>query len=243
MTSHQKKQIEVISQIEEQIQTSSLNFSTISPVENFESDRRISLTSVHLPSILLKNKILELTKPLRDISLEHYYYPSESLHTTIKNVRVINDPPHFTRDDIEKAKGIFSKIIPNHRQFKVYYYRLLLFPNNLALIGTTDEELDNIIFDLDKKLKEFGIADDKQYINSKYFFSNITLARFSKPITNKFREKVEVLSNKIRFDPYVVDSVALVTTNAVFHNPQVIGTWKLKEFDLKRDFVLDRFFF
>lgn len=228
MTSHQKKQIEVISRIEGQIQTSSLNFSIVSPVENFKSDPRISLTSIHLPSILLKNKILKLILPLRDISPEHYYYPSESLHTTIKNVRVINDPPHFTKGDIEKAREVFSNIILNHWQFKVYFYRFLLFPYNLALVGTTDEELDNIVLDLDKKLKEFGIADDKRYINPKYFFSNITLARFSKPISDKFKKKVEVLSNKIKFDPYVVDSVTLVTTNAVFHNPQVIGTWKLR---------------
>lgn len=228
MTKHQKKQIEVISQIENQIQTSSLNFSTVSPVANFKSDPRICLTSVHLPSISLSNKILELINPLKNISPEHYYYPAKSLHTTIKNVRVINNPPHFTQTDVRKAKEIFSSVIPNHWQFKVYFYKLLLFPNNLALIGTTDEELDNIILDLDNKLKEFGIADDKQYINSRYFFSNVTLARFSKPIRNKFREKVEDLSNKIKFDPYVVDSVTLVTTNAVFHNPQVIETWKLK---------------
>lgn len=37
MTIHQQKQIEVIEQIEDQIQKNTLNFSTISPVEDFEN--------------------------------------------------------------------------------------------------------------------------------------------------------------------------------------------------------------
>ena len=32
---------------------------------------------------------------------------------------------------------------PN-QAFKIYFYRLLLFPNNLALIGTTDPERDEM---------------------------------------------------------------------------------------------------
>jgi len=170
-----------------------------------------------------------LLKPLKDISPEQYYFPSESIHITIKNIRVINNPPHFSPNDVAMAKKVFLETIPNHFQFKIYFYKLLLFPNNLALVGTTDKELDSIIFDLDQKLGELGIADDKHYINSKYFFCNITLARFSKPISDEFRKKVMALSKGIKIDPYIVNSVSLLTTNAVLHDPKIIGTWKLKE--------------
>jgi hypothetical protein len=229
VTSHQKKQIEVISKIENQIQSGSLSFSTVSPVEDFEKDPRICLTSVHLPSGLLKKQVLDLLKPLKDISPKHYYFPSDSIHITIKNIRVINYPPHFSSNDIVMAKKVFSETIPNHFQFKIYFYKLLLFPNNLALVGTTDKELDNIIFDLDQKLKESGIADDKHYINSKYFFCNITLARFSKPISDEFRKKVMELSNGININPYIVNSASLLISNAVLHDPNIIGTWNLKK--------------
>lgn len=229
MTTHQQKQIEVIDQIEGQIQKNSLNFSTVSPVEDFENDPRICLTSIHLPSKSLLTKIeAQIIKPLKQISPEHYYYPTSSLHMTIKNIRVINFPINFSSKDIQKAKQVFDQVIPNHKKFKVYFYRLLLFPNNLALIGTTDEQLDKIILDLDQRLKETGIPDDKQYINSKYFFSNMTLARFSKPLTKEFTKKVQQISEEINFAPYTVNSVSLITTNAVLKNLQTVKTWILK---------------
>lgn len=146
---------------------------------------------------------------------------------TIKNIRVINDPLHFTTDVISKAEKVFSKIIPIHQRLKVYFYRLLLFPNNLALIGTTDPELDEIVLDLDRKLNEEGIPDDKQYSNSQYFFSNMTLARFSKP-SDEFRRRVGELSESILIEPYTVDSVTLLTCNAALKKRKIINTWDLK---------------
>jgi len=55
-----------------------------------------------------------------------------------------------------------------------YFSHLLLFTSNLALIGTTDPELDEIHSELDRKLKQIGIPDDKIYTNNKYFFCNMT---------------------------------------------------------------------
>jgi len=226
---HQEKQVEVIDQIEEQVKNSSLVFSTVSPVEDYEDDPRVCLTSVHLPHEGLLTKIQELfIRPLCNISPEHYYYPSDSLHITIKNVKVINDPPHFTNEDVEKVKEVFSKVILTHTKFNVYFYRLLIFPNNLALMGTTDPELDSIILDLDKRLKEVGVPDDKQYINSRYFFGNITLARFRHPMSQKYKNKIEELSDSLSFDPYTVDSVTLLSCNAVLKKRRIISTWNLK---------------
>lgn len=229
MTDHQLQQQQVINKIEEQIKANSLNFSTVSPAEDYESDPRICLTSVHLPHEELKQKVQQLIiSPLQEIESDFYYYTLDSLHMTVKNIRVINNPPHFTEEDVEKARKAFSKVVPEHKQFNVYFYRLLLFPNNLALIGTTDPELDNIILDLDATLNIAGIPDDKIYENSKYFFSNMTLARFNTPPSEEFKQKVQELSDSIDFQPYIVDSVTLLTCNAVFKNRQTEGTWKLK---------------
>ncbi len=226
---HQKKQVEVINQIEQQIKDNSLAFSTVSPVLDYENDSRICLTSVHLPNKDLVRKIQKsIIKPLYDLSPDHYYYPDDSLHLTIKNIRVISDPPTFNDEDIEKVKKVFSEIIPNHKKFKVYFYRLLTFPNNLALLGTTDPELDDIIFSLDKKLKEAGVPDNKQYTNSRYFFSNITLARFTHSLTQTYKDKIAELSDSISFNPYTVDSVRLLSCNAVLKKRRIIGTWNLK---------------
>jgi len=228
MDGHQSKQIEVIDQIESSIANNTPAFSTILPVDDFENDSRLTLTSVHFPNIQLINTIQRcIIDPLKLITPDHYYYSNDSLHMTIKNIRVINDPPHFNNDDTKVAKRIFNEVIPKHKKFKVFFYRLLLFKNNLALIGTTEPKLDKIILDLDEKLSQAKLPDDKIYLNSKYFFSNITLARFTQPLTAMFESKVSELSAQLNFPDYTVDSVTLLTGNAVMKRREVIGTWEL----------------
>ncbi len=225
---YQEEQIELINQIEQQVSSNSFRLSTVSPVNDFEKDTRICLTSVHIPHEQLISKIEGFLEPLKKVSPNYFYYPADSLHMSIKNVRVINDPPHFVGEDINKAKQVFESVIPRHKKFNVYFYRLLLFPNNLALAGTTDPELSNIIIDLDKELKKAGVPDDKIYISSQRFFSNTTLARFNKAPTQEFLRRVKELSKSLSFEPYIVDSVTLLTCNAVFMNRNVVKTWELE---------------
>lgn len=228
MTTHQNKQREVIAQIEKQIQDDALTFSTVSPIADFDQDPRICLTSVHFPKEKLKQKIIRtIQKPLQEKFPHHYYYPQESLHMTIKNIRVINNPPHFTDSEVEIVKKVFTDAIPKHYSFNVYFYRLLVFPSNLALIGTTDPKLDDLVLDLDRKLKEYSVADDKIYINKKYFFSNMTLVRFTKPIDASFEEEIMRLSRQLDFESYMVDSVTLLQGSATLHKKKIIHTWTL----------------
>jgi 2'-5' RNA ligase len=229
MNSHQLKQKAVIDKIQDQVNDQNLKFTTVSPTEDYEGDSRKCLTSVHLPRKQLIDQILEiLINPLRKLEPNFYYYSEGSLHTTIKNIRVINDPPRFTEKDVVKAKEVFSRVIPRHQSFNVDFYRLLLFPNSLSLIGVTDSELDNIIFDLDEELTRAGIPDDKVYANSKYFFSNITLCRFNGSCSEEFKKKVVELSNSLEFKTYLVDSVVLLSSSAILRNQEIFGMWKLQ---------------
>ena len=109
MNTHQLKQREVIDQIEKQIQDKSLSASTVESVADFDNDSRTCLTSVHFPSLPLKQQIIQtIQQPLREQFPHLYYYPDESLHMTIKNIRVINDPPHFSNDDVTIVKNVFE---------------------------------------------------------------------------------------------------------------------------------------
>jgi hypothetical protein len=228
LNTHQLKQQEVINRIESEVNNKSLSFSTVAPVADYANDSRLCLTSVHLPHSTLLNQIQQdVVEPLREIEPTFHYYPNDCLHMTIKNVRVINDPPHFNETDVQKAKKVFSETIPQHTRFNVYFYRLLMFPNNLALIGTTDAELDNIVLDLDSRLNNEGVPDDKTYLNSRYFFSNMTLVRFNNAPSEKFKQKVSELSKSLKFQPYQVDSVTLLSCNAALEHRQLKGTWKL----------------
>jgi len=226
----QIKQKEVIAAIEKQVQAQSIQFSTISPTDNFEDDTRMCLTSVHFPR---QNLIREIQKHILSPLVQHcpgaYFYDDSSLHMTIKNIRVIHDPPNFTGETIQTAKKVFSECVPKHPSFCVNFYRLFFFPNNLALLGTSEPAQDELIADLDKRLIQSGIPDDKTYINTKYFFINVTLARFQQPPSAEFVHMVEGISNTIACDPYRIDTVSLVSSNAAMKRRTTFGTWKLQK--------------
>ena len=153
MNNHQLNQLKVIGQIEDQINSNSLSFTTVAPVDDYTNDPRMALTSVHFPNKDLIHKVQKIISSLKEVEPDYYYYPDDSLHMTIKNIRVINDPQQFDDRDIFKVREVFSQVIPNHSRFDTYFYRLLLFPNNLALVGTTDSELDQIILHGASKVK------------------------------------------------------------------------------------------
>ncbi|MFZ2026211.1 MAG: hypothetical protein WAV30_02940 [Microgenomates group bacterium] len=229
MNTHREKQIEIIQVIEEQVRADSLQATTVIPVADFENDDRICLTSVHFPAESFTDTVLQtITEPLRKLFPGTYCYPKESLHFTIKNIRVIANPPSFTEEDVQKAIHIFEQVVPQHTSFRICPYKLLVFKNNLALICTTDEELDRLILELDTKLSLSGIPDNKRYANSRYFFCNMTLMRFALPPPESFLEKVKELSDNLPVSEYTIDSVNLLTGNAAMKKLQVQGEWKLR---------------
>lgn len=229
MNSHQSKQKQIIEEMDRQVRNNALNFSSVASIDNYETDSRLCLTSVHIPSKVFTHKIQSsLIQQLQHIKPEYYYYSDNSLHITIKNVRVVNNPPHFTEETTTLATGVFNDIVQHNKKFRIYFYKLILFPNNVSLIGTTDPEFDDLFLDLDKGLKAAGIPDDKRYLNAKYFFCTMTLCRFNTEPSSKFVEKVKELENSIMLEPYEVDSVTLLTCNAMFKKQNLLGTWDLQ---------------
>jgi hypothetical protein len=229
VTEFQQKQKEVIAKIEEKINNNVIDFSTVSPVQDWETDNRICLTGVHMLNGFIRSQIAEkVIKPLWEISPEHYYYPNDALHATIKNIRVINNPPRFNNNDIQNSKEVFARVVPTHQTFQAFFYRLMIFPGNLSLVGTSEEELNNLILDLEQNLKAKGIMDDKTYVDQKTFFVNITVARFTKAVSQDFKQAVDELNKSLAFANYVFDSVTLLTCNAVFEKRNIIGVWNLK---------------
>lgn len=232
MTSHQLHQKKVISQIESVLKKGLVPFSTVDPVADFSKDPRLTLTSVHFPHSgfidTIRNKFIE---PLQTVDPDQYYYQDNSIHATIKNVRTIADPPTFSDADVNTVRAIFEKVVTKYPPIEVSFYRLLLFPNNVSLIGTTSSHFDDIILELDEKLTQAGVPDDKKYINNSHFFCNITLARFVKPCTAVFKEKVAELSAALEANPtsYSIDSVTLLTANAVMKKRQDHGVWEFKK--------------
>jgi len=231
LQTHQLQQKKVVDLIDSALNQGSVPFSTVEPVADFSSDPRLTLTSVHFPGADFIATIRDtFITPLQKIDQDHYYYQDDLLHATIKNVRTIANPPTFNEKDIQTVKEILEDVAPKYPPIEVFFYRLLLFPNNVSLIGTTSEHLDNIILELDERLAQVGVSDDKTYINNTHFFCNITLARFINPYTNDFKEKVAELSAELESNPisYSIDSVTLLTANAVMKKRKDHGSWQFE---------------
>ena len=228
MTDHQQKQIEIIDKIEDGVKNNALITTVVDPVDDFVNDPRICLVGLHIAKPEFASRIVDtLINPLQAIEPNFHYYMPGAQHFTIKNIRTIENPPTFTEVDVIKAQKLFAHIIPQHARFKIYFYKLLLFPNSLTLMTTTDPELDSIVLDLDQALNDADLPDNKTYANSSHFFCNMTLARFNQEPSGAFKEKVRELSNSMHFEPYTIDNVSLITGNAVLAQCNIIDEWKL----------------
>ena len=228
-TPHQLEQMKIVDSIENNILNNTANIELLNAPKNFDSDPRTCLGLFHLPKPTLKNTLYKkIIVPIKKQFPEHYYTKKNSLHMTIKNIRTASDPPTFSQKDIQTAEKVFSQITKTHKTFNVYFYKLLLFPMSLSLVGLTDPEFDKIVLDSDKILNDHNLSDNKKYANSKYFFINVTLARFENKFFNSLLDPVKQISNSLNFEPYTVDSASLVTTNASFHTKTIIKSWKLQ---------------
>ena len=88
----------------------------ISFAEKFKKTFLYILTGLHAFHIVTGLFVLlfALIASLRKkIDSGHFYYPNESLHMTIKNIRVVANPPNFTHTTIEKSKKVFIHNVDN----------------------------------------------------------------------------------------------------------------------------------
>ena len=215
MKTYQQKQQDLFDFIEQSFKAGQ-NPSTISPTtEDFENDNRISLTSAVFPDSDLQQKINEkIIIPLKQIDPNLFFYQPDRLHCTIKNIRVINYPPDFSQETIEKAKQVLAKVIPKHHSFKIHFQGLFDLPVSLALRGYCGEELGELVKELISELEKAGIPDNKKYASSEVFFGNITLCRYPQKPNQEFFEKNKQLKS-VEIGDLEVNTIKLFTSNIV----------------------------
>ncbi|GJD24164.1 hypothetical protein RIVM261_091200 [Rivularia sp. IAM M-261] len=229
MNDYTIQQQQLIQHIKDNMQQAQTQMSIFEMKSDYENDDAISLTSVTLISKAITNIIVDkIIQPLQLIEPCHYYYATDLMHITIKNVRKMHKPPRFTEDDAQKVNNLFQKIIPRFSSFKFKFEGLVLFPTSFSLIGYCDETLRELVHALDEGLKEIGLADDKKYISDTVFFGNMTLCRFTEVpsllLQNKIRELESIYIGEMN-----VSEINLVTCNVVCHpkSRRVIGTYTL----------------
>jgi 2'-5' RNA ligase len=173
------------------------------------------LTSVVLiPDDMAQDISQTLIEPLKKIEPEHYYYPVESLHLTVKNVKASNHPPLFGETDIKKVDQLFQEIIPRYHSFSYSLEEIVAFKTSIALIGYCDEQLRDLVQELDDGLQAIGVPDNKHLISNTVFFGNITLCRYvrqpSKHLLTAIKQHRYAYCDRLK-----VRQIHLITCNAV----------------------------
>ncbi len=199
--------------------------------KDYANDEQVCLTSVvFIPNDISSRIIKNVINPLKKIEPQHYFYPSESLHLTIKNIRTINKPRLFTDADIDKVDKLFNKIIPSCSVFEFKVEDIIIFPTSISVMVYCDETLQKLVLKLDQGLKETGVPDNKKYLSDTIFWGNITVCRFIENPKEKFITEVKKMRN-LKFGKFKVEKVNLITCNAVCHpkSKKIIAEYQLRE--------------
>jgi len=225
------KQKELVKELESSFDQGNHKSTVVNMQNDYSNDGQICLTSVaFIPSQISKKITEDIIEPLRKIEPEHYFYPPEAMHLTIKNIRTIHNPPLFDKEDINKVNELFGKIIPKLPSFESNIEDVLLFPTSISMMAYSSDLHQKLVLALDKGLKEIGVPDDKKYFSDSIFWGNITICRFTKKPSNKFIETVKKLRN-FKIGKFKIEKISLITSNVVIDpkSKNIIAEYKLND--------------
>lgn len=225
------RQKELVKQLEDSFAKGVPQSTVVDMQKDYTNDDQICLTSAVFISNGISHRILkDFVNRLKAIESNHYYYPPESMHLTIKGVRTINKPPLFTESDINKVNQLFNDVIPKFPVFEFKVEDVLNFPTSLSVMAYSDETLQKLILTLDKGLKEIGVPDNKKYLSDSVFWGNITICRFVENPGDQFIAEVKKMRNA-KIGKFKVEKINLVTCNAICHpkSRKIINQYELKK--------------
>ncbi|MBL7150416.1 hypothetical protein ISS86_00620 [Candidatus Microgenomates bacterium] len=226
---YRNKQKNIFQAMEKAFKKGKVKTTIVKMLSNYANDNQICLTTVIFIPKYLSEKIQEKTiKLLKDIDLTQYFYQPISFHITIQNIRTIHQPPLFTKNDLERIKKAFSKIIPQYQPIKFEIKGILELPTSLSLKVFSGQEHHDLTMSLRRTLDQIGVLDNKTYFSDNVVLGNITICRYTQKPNEAFQKKVKDLKD-IEIGRFTTDEVHLITTNAVCHpNKTVI----IKTFNL-----------
>lgn len=230
MDSYFKKQKALFDEIESKFKKGESPSTIVKPVSDYKNDEQICLTSIaFIPVNLQKEIIGSVIEPLKKADSTQYFYPPESMHLTIQNIRTINKPPLFNDQDIQKAKEAFLKVISKHPKITFSLEGLFDLPTSLGIRAYAEETLVDLCKELREELTEADVPDNKTYASDTVLFGNISICRYITKPNKEFFKTVENLKS-INLGSLKVENVNLITTNAVCHpqKTKILETYKLK---------------
>lgn len=229
---YKDEQKQLVRKIEEAILRDIYPATIVTESPDFINDKRLCLTIVAFVPTEISSKILnEIIEPLRNIEPEHYFYPPESMHLTIRNVQVISDPPTFTTDDVQSVDAMCQEIVPQNQTFSFVLEDVIRFPTSLSLMGYSDERLRTLTKKLASNLVAIGVPDNKKLMSDSVFFGNITFCRFVHEPGEAFKEKFAELRN-IKIGEIPIMEINLISSNSVCapDSLKIFGRYQLNQY-------------
>lgn len=197
----------------EEIESLALNQNSLVPDRDFGSDPRLCLTLVHFPEFHLQSEILDkVLQPLIAADSSLYFYPKESLHVTVQNIRKIDNPQNFTPVDIKKV--ILLETLKSFPCLQMELSGLCKLPNSIAIKCYPDKVTSDFILRLRRELSSIGLPDDKHYVNPDVIVANITVCRYLEKPNTAFFDACEKLRS-VRLGTVDIRTISLVSTNLV----------------------------
>ncbi|MDD5040072.1 MAG: hypothetical protein PHY34_02890 [Patescibacteria group bacterium] len=217
MTTYQQRQFELFEDMERGFKEGRAPSTLIDPVGDFAADPRRCLTGlVFIPSDISQAIGTSVIAPLQQADNRQYYYPLDSLHMTIRNVRLAADPPPFSGRDVEHARQAFYHATRKHQPFSIELHGLFQLPTSISIRGYSDEMLRDLVLDVRQALKQAGVPDDKKYASEDVFFGNVNVCRFTQQPSAQFFEAVRSLKDTA-IGTVEIREIALVVTSPVCH--------------------------
>src|SRR3990167_7639670 len=161
---YQEQQKALFDKLEADFKKGETPVTLVSPVDDFSSDSRLTLTAVCFANYSIQKKIFnELVIPLRHLDERQFYYNPAGLHFTIKHIIRLADPPRFTKDHIKKCQRVLSRVVGQHKSFEVNFCGLFELPTSCAVRGYSSDLLGELVLDLRKELGKVGIPEETVY--------------------------------------------------------------------------------
>ncbi len=212
---YRQQQKELVRKLEETFARGAHKPTVVDMRKNYANDDQRCFTSVvFVPDAIAKKITWNVIDRLQEIEPHHYFYPPESMHITVKNIRTVHKPPLFTESDIEKVKTVFKTIIPKFPVFEFHIEDVIIFPTSVSIMAYAHDTLQKLVRALDKGLRAIGVPDNKKYLSDSIFWGNITICRFVKNPDDRFIREVKKMRNDT-MGKFNAETVRLITCNAV----------------------------
>ena len=211
---YQQQQRELIATIRQNMGSMAQRATTVPMQSDYAQDPARCLTLISfVPAAATRTIQRTLQTQLEAVAPEHYFYPAESMHITIKNIRSAATPPGFSAHDIARADQLLGTILTGRPAIHFKFQELVAFPNSISLIGYSSAALQALVLDLDRTLRAAGLPDDKRYMSDTVFFGNITFCRFTTDPTPAFLDAARslTLAAPVQVE---VNELTLITCNA-----------------------------